>query len=74
MNIWGQGEEHCVWVWMWVWSLTAPVSSLREGILPLKRLVKKESGIHVSVCLEVKNLHRRDGTHTQRGDHGVGVN
>lgn len=34
----------------------APVSSRRVDILPLSKLEKKESGIHIRVCLEVLNL------------------
>jgi hypothetical protein len=35
----------------------APVSSLTDGILPLIRLEKNESEIHVRVCWEVANLY-----------------
>lgn len=34
----------------------APVSSFSVEILPLSKLEKKESGIHISVCLDVLNL------------------
>lgn len=34
----------------------APVSSRSVEILPLSKLEKKESGIHMSVCFEVLNL------------------
>lgn len=34
----------------------APVSSRSVDILPLSKLEKKESGIHVKVCLDVLNL------------------
>ena len=50
------------WIAAIIKFLTAPVSSLREGMRPLMRLEKNESGIHVNVCLDVENL-MKDYTH-----------
>ena len=36
--------------------LTAPVSSFIDGIRPLSRLEKNESGTHVKVCRELANI------------------
>lgn len=44
----------------------APFSSLKLEILPLRRAVKKVSGINVKVCLDVENLRKQRSLDKQK--------